>query len=238
MNLRRGELGRPRVIGHRGAAALAPENTLASLQAAVAAGADIVEFDVSPGLRLGHSLSELPEQELSLDEALEFLGGQDVGLHLDLKLPGYEDEVLAALHRHGLGDRAYVSTAFALTGRRIAARAPGCTVAIGYPRDRVGIAKLHWPRTLTRAGAASLRQVMPARVPLLLRWARADALSLHHTLCSPAAVSVAHRLGAPVLAWTVNDPDAVRRLVGAGVDGIVSDDPGMALETLATLLAQ
>jgi glycerophosphoryl diester phosphodiesterase len=238
VNLLRGELGRPRVIGHRGAAALAPENTLPSLQAAVAAGADIVEFDISPGLRLGHSLGELPEHGLSLDDALEFLAPEEVGLHLDLKLPGYEDEVLEALRRHRLEDRAYVSTAFARTGRRIAARAPGCTVAIGYPRDRVGISKLNWPRRLTRAGAASLRQVMPARVPLLLRWARADALSLHHTLCSRAAVSVAHRLGAPVLAWTVNDPDAVQRLVAAGVDGIVSDDPGMALETLATLLAQ
>jgi glycerophosphoryl diester phosphodiesterase len=238
VNLFKGELGRPWVIGHRGAAALAPENTLASLQAAIAAGVDIVEFDISPGLRLGHSLRELPEHELSLDEALEFLGGQDVGLHLDLKLPGYENEVLEALRRHRLEDRAYVSTAFATAGRRIAARAPGCTVAIGYPRDRVGISKLHWPAPLTRAGAASLRQVMPVRVPLLLRWARADALSLHHTLCSRTAISVAHRLGAPVLAWTVNDPEAVRRLVAAGVDGIVSDDPGMALETLATLLAQ
>jgi glycerophosphoryl diester phosphodiesterase len=38
-----------------------------------------------------------------------------------------------------------------------------------------------------------------------------------------------------VLAWTVNDPATVRRLAAIGVDGIVSDDPGMAL---ATLLAQ
>jgi glycerophosphoryl diester phosphodiesterase len=226
------------VIGHRGAAAVAAENTLASLEAAIAAGADIVEFDISPGLRLGHSLEELPATELSLDAALEFLGGTDIGLHLDVKLPGYEDDVLEALRRHRLEDRAYVSTAFARTGRRIAARAPGCTVAIGYPRDRVGISQLRWPGTLTRAGAASLRQVMPARVPLLLRWAQANALSLHHTLCSRAAVSVAHRLGAPVLAWTANDPEAVRRLVAAGVDGIVSDDPQMALETLATLLAE
>ena len=60
MNLFRGEHGRPLVIGHRGAAALAPENTLASLQAAVDARADVVEFDISPGLRLGHSLGELP----------------------------------------------------------------------------------------------------------------------------------------------------------------------------------
>jgi len=239
VNLRRGgDLGRPLVIGHRGAPARAPENTIASLRAAVDAGADIVEFDISPGLRLGHSLDELPEEELTLDDALEFLGGHDVGLHLDIKLPGYEDGVLEALRRHRLEDRAYVSTAFALTGRRIAARAPGCTVAIGYPRDRVGISKLRWPVPLTRAGAAALRQAMPVRVPVLLRWARANALSLHQTLCSRADVSVAHRLGAPVLAWTANDPATVRRLVAAGVDGIVSDDPEMALETLATLLAQ
>ena len=238
MNLFKGDLGRPFVIGHRGAAAHAPENTLASLQAAVDAGADIVEFDISPGLRLGHSLDELPEELLSLDDALEFLGGQEIGLHLDVKLPGYEDGVLDALRRHRLEDRAYLSTAFALTGRRLAALAPGSTVAIGYPRDRIGISKLHWPAPLPRVGAAALRQVMPVRVPVLLRWARANALSLHHTLCSRAAVSVAHRLGAPVLAWTANDPAAVRRLVAAGVDGIVSDDPGMALETLATLLAQ
>jgi glycerophosphoryl diester phosphodiesterase len=238
VNLFRGELGRPLVIGHRGAAAVAAENTVASLQAAIAAGADIVEFDISPGLRLGHSLGELPEQELSLDEALEFLGSHDVGLHLDVKLPGYENGVLDAVRRHRLEDRAYVSTAFAVTARRIAAYAPGCTVAIGYPRDRVGISKLRWPSTLTRAGAASLRQAMPLRVPVLLRWAHANAVSLHQTLCSPTAVSVAHRLGAPVLAWTANDPATVRRLVAAGVDGIVSDDPGMALGTLATLLAQ
>jgi glycerophosphoryl diester phosphodiesterase len=238
VNLFREKLGRPLVIGHRGAAALAPENTLASLQAAVAAGADIVEFDISPGLRLGHSLGELPEDELSLDEALEFLGGQAVALHLDVKLPGYEEGVLEALRRHRLEGRSYVSTAFARTGRRMAALAPGSTVAIGYPRDQIGISKLRWPEPLTRAGATALRQAMPARVPLLLRWAHANALSLHQTLCSRAAVSVAHRLGAPVLAWTANDPATVRRLAAAGVDGIVSDDPGMTLETLATLLAE
>ena len=232
MNLFREKLGRPLVIGHRGAAAVAPENTLASLQAAIDAGADIVEFDISPGLRLGHSLGELPEDELSLDEALEFLGGQQVALHLD------EEGVLEALRRHRLEGRSYVSTAFAKTGRRMAALAPGSTVAIGYPRDQMGVSKLRWPEPLTRAGAATLRQVMPARVPLLLRWAHANALSLHQTLCSHAAVSMAHRLGAPVLAWTANDPETVRRLAAAGVDGIVSDDPGMTRETLATLLAE
>jgi glycerophosphoryl diester phosphodiesterase len=231
VNLWRGD-GRPLVIGHRGAAAVAPENTVASLEAAVAAGVDVVEFDISPGLRLGHSPDELPDEELRLDDALELLKPRGVGLHLDVKERGYEAEVLAAIRRHGLGDRAYCSTAFAASARRLAGQ--GVPVAIGYPRDRLGISGFRWPEPLTRSGSAALRQAMPARVPLLLRWARAEALSLHHTLCSPAAVRAAHRLGAPVLAWTVNDPEGVRRVTSAGVDGIVSDDPEM---TVATLLA-
>ena len=233
MNLRRAE-GRPLVIGHRGAAAVAPENTLAALEAAVAARVDLVEFDISPGLRLGHSLDEMPGDEISLDIALDFLGQHGVGVHLDVKLPGYEDQVLEAIRRHGVAERAVISTAFAVTARRFARLAPELPRAIGYPRDRLGVSNLRWPRPLQRAGATALRQAMPARVPVLLRWARANTLSLHHTLCSRAAVATAHRLGAPVLAWTVNDAAAVKRVTAAGVDGIVSDDPEM---TLATLLA-
>jgi glycerophosphoryl diester phosphodiesterase len=226
--------GRPLVIGHRGAAAVAPENTLEALEAAVTAGVDLVEFDISPGLRLGHSLDELPTQAISLDRALDFLAGHDLGVQLDVKLPGYEDEVLDAVHRHGFGERAVVSTAFAVTARRFAALAPELPRAISYPRDRLGVSSFRWPSPVQRAGAAALRQAMPVRVPLLLRWAQANTLSLHHTLCSRAAVATAHRLGAPVFAWTVNDPAGVRRVAAAGVDGIVSDDPEM---TLATLLA-
>ena len=233
MNLLRSG-GRPLVIGHRGAAAVAPENTLAALEAAVAARVDLVEFDISPGLRLGHSLAELPKDAISLDGALEFLRAHGVGVHLDVKLPGYEEEVLEAIRRHEFGERAVVSTAFAVTARRFASLAPGLPRAIGYPRDRLGVSNLRWPKPLQRAGAMALRQAMPLRVPLLLRWARANTLSLHHTLCSRAAVATAHRMGAPVLAWTVNDPEGVRRVSAAGVDGIVSDDPEM---TLATLLA-
>ena len=232
MNLLRGD-GPPLVIGHRGAAAVAPENTRASLEAAVAAGVDIVEFDISPGLRLGHSSDELPAEELTLDDALELLEKHGVGVHLDVKLPGYEDDVLAAVHRHGLAERALVSTAFAVSARRFAGS--GLPVAIGYPRDRLGVSNIEWPRPLTRAGAAALRQAMPARIPVLLRWARANTLSLHHALCSRAAVRTAHLLGAPVLAWTVNDAAGARRMAALGVDGIVSDDPKIVVATLLAL---
>lgn len=223
------------MIGHRGAAAVAPENTLAALEAAVAARVDLVEFDISPGLRLGHSLDELPDDSISLDSALAFLGRHGVGVHLDVKLPGYEEQVLDAIRRHGVAERAVISTAFAVTARRFARLAPELPRAIGYPRDRLGVSNLRWPKPLQRAGATALRQAMPVRVPVLLLWARANTLSLHHTLCSRAAVATAHRLGAPVLAWTVNDERGVRRVAAAGVDGIVSDDPEMALATLLAL---
>ena len=228
--LRSGE--RPLVIGHRGAAAVAPENTLESLQAAVAAGADLVEFDVGPDLRLAHSAEEAPESQVTLDSALEYLRTQGVGAHLDVKQPGYEEPVVAALRRHGLAANAVLATAYALTSRRLRQLAPDVPRAISYPRDRYGVSHLRWPGVMTRSGAAALRAAFPLRLPLLLNAARADTLSLHHTLCSRAAVRLAHRRGVPVLAWTANDPDAVWRLAGLGVDAIVSDDPGMALATL------
>jgi glycerophosphoryl diester phosphodiesterase len=106
-------------------------------------------------------------------------------------------------------------------------------VAIGYPRDRYGVSRLGWPRGLTRAGAAALRRAMPARIPVLLAWGRANTLTLHYTLCSRAAVATAHRLGAPVVAWTVNDEAALQRVLAAGVDGIVSDDPAAIARALA-----
>jgi glycerophosphoryl diester phosphodiesterase len=234
VNLRRGD-GRPFVVGHRGAAAVAPENTLASFAAAVDAGVDLVELDVLPGLRVGHSEAEAPAEAVVLDDALAYLASRGVGVHLDVKRDGYERDVVDAVARHGLAGRAVVSTAYARIARRVRAAAPDVPVAIGYPRDRLGVSKLRWPDPLPRAGAALLRRAMPARVPLLLRASGAGVLALHHTLCSPAAVAAARRRGAPVLAWTVNDEAALARVLAAGVDGVVSDDPKTVLATLTAL---
>jgi glycerophosphoryl diester phosphodiesterase len=234
VNLRRAG-GLPLVIGHRGAAARAPENTLASLETAVAAGADLVEFDVDADLRLAHSPRERPSDHLSLDDALAFLATADVGVHVDAKAPGYEGAIVQAVHRHGFEERAVVSTAYSVTTRRLARLAPSLPRAIGYPHDRYGVSRFRWPAALSRTGAAALRQAMPLRLPLLIHRSQANVLSLHHTLCSRAAIAASHRFGAPVLAWTVNDPGVVRRLSDLGVDAIVSDDPEMAREVLGTL---
>jgi glycerophosphoryl diester phosphodiesterase len=228
--------GRPLVIGHRGAPAREPENTMPSFRAALAAGVDLVEFDVAPGLRVTHDASPAADAP-TLDEVLDLLAGAGVGAHVDLKQPGYEREAAEAIERHGLAERALVSTAFAASARRVRKLRAELPVAIGYPQDRHGISHLPWPKPLTTAGAAALCSAMPLRIPLLLRSSGATVLALHHTLCSRAAVAASHRRGAPVLGWTANDAAAVERLLAANVDAIVSDDPEVVLTVLATLRA-
>ena len=112
------------MIGHRGAAALAPENTLAALEAAVEAGADLVEFDVDDGLLLGHPGVATTEQ-LRLDDALAYLATTAIGIHLDLKPVGVEAEIGAAVERHGLTSRVIVSSTSVRALRALAGAAPG-----------------------------------------------------------------------------------------------------------------
>ncbi len=54
-----------------------------------------------------------------------------------------------------------------------------------------------------------------------------------HNIVSESIVDRAHRNGLSVLPWTVNDPDEMRRLIEAGVDGILTDDHLLLTEVLA-----
>ena len=229
MKLRR-DGGRPLVIAHRGASAEAPENSREAFTAAVAGGADLVELDVTHGLVVAHDAGS---PGLHLYQVLELLAPHEVGIHVDLKQPGDESAVLDAIDRYGLRERAILSTAYPRVARLLGSLAPDVPCAIGYPRDRVGVARFSWPGAVTRPGAAALRAVMPARIPLLLARTGAGVLALHHTLCSAASVKAAHRRGVAVFAWTANDPELIRRLARRGVDAIVSDDPKRALATLS-----
>ncbi|MEA2512987.1 MAG: glycerophosphoryl diester phosphodiesterase, partial [Thermomicrobiales bacterium] len=171
---------RPRieVIGHGGAGDFYPGNSRESIEQALKIGVDRIEIDVQRSadgdLVLVHDKAfaihgrKTPADEittsqfrrmlpglLTLDDLVE-INSANVPLLLDVKLPGYEDEVLEAIRRHGVEERAVLSTTFAVTARRFARLAPGLPRAIGYPRDRLGVSNLHWPRPVQRVGAMAL----------------------------------------------------------------------------------
>jgi len=260
IDLRRRD-GRPLVIAHRGAPRLAPENTIVSFRAAVELGVDLVELDVialssgplvvahsdrleeithggTTGRIGGRSLEELRELAPDLptfDDVLDWFAreGGGVGLHVDLKLRARVGEAAEAIERFGLTERAVVSTFHGDVLRQVARAAPGIRLGFTYPEDRLGVARRRMLRPAVRAGLSGLRLSLPARLPQLLARTGATALMLNHTLVTAGAVRRAHDLGVPVLAWTVDDLVEVDRVVGAGVDGVITNDPGLLVATLA-----
>src|SRR6185437_13548636 len=138
------EDGRPLVIGHRGAPVLAPENTRASFEAAIEAGADAIELDVVPGLVVAHTVDEVPRDAMTLDAALELLAPSSASVLVDVKAAGLEEDVVTAVRRHGLVERALVSSPSSRVLRRIAALEPGLGCSISYPNDRYRISRFAW----------------------------------------------------------------------------------------------
>lgn len=216
-------------VGHRGAAALAPENTLRSFEAALACGVDAIEFDVvnrdAGPLVLGHSLAEVGPDAPALDDALELLAGHDVAAHVDLKLTTRLDEVAAALARRGLTERAVVSSFHLPSLKAIATHAPSLPLGFTYPEDRYGVSRRRALQPVIRLGTLALRRALVARIPAMIERAGAAALMLHHAVVSAPAVRRAHGAGAAVWAWTVDDPIELARLDAAGVDAVITNDP-------------
>ena len=240
-------------VGHRGASALAPENTLPALALAVELGCDMLEFDVldlvDGTLVLAHStrLREVSHGEVrgrvrrrtlealrmfapnlpTLDEALAYCAAElpGIGLQLDLKRRGIERAVVDALRRHGVIDRSWISGFDPAALRLVAELEPDLPRAYTLPRDRLGISKRGPIAPIVRGSLAAIGASLPRRLPALLRQARAAAATLHHSVCSTAAIARAHEVGAAVYVWTVDDSALAQRLVEAGADGIITNDP-------------
>jgi glycerophosphoryl diester phosphodiesterase len=218
-------------VGHRGASALAPENTLEALELAVELGCDMLEFDVlalvDGTVVLAHELRLARADAPTLDEALAFCAERlpHIGLQVDLKRRGVERAVVEALRRHRVIDRSWVSGFDAASLRRVAELEPELPRSYTLPRDRFGLSKRGTLAPVVRGALASLGASLPRRLPAILARARAGAATLHHSIASPAAIARAHELGAAVYVWTVDDPALAERLVRAGADGIITNDP-------------
>ena len=215
-------------VGHRGAAALAPENSLAAIEAAALHGVDAVELDVlrrgDGALVFAHG-PEPPPQAPLVDDGLELAASLGLAVQLDVKVRGLEVGVVEALRRAGLLERSFVSSFSLRILGDFAAAAPALPRSFTYPEDRLGLTGRRLLRPAVAPGLAALRALLPRRLPRWLRAVDASAATLNWAVVTPEAVAVCHGLGAAIYVWTVNDPALVRTLVESDVDGIITDDP-------------
>jgi len=227
-----------RRVGHKGADLIAPGNTMASFDAALAAGVDMIEFDVLPEhsdgtgeLWLAHdyvAAGRAQPRPPTLDEGLAHLAGvtfADTELDVDLKLPGYELRVLDALRAHGLVDRALVSSQYLRSLQLLRGAEPRLRLRWSVPRLKRD--PLRSPLTIGPAFAMLqvYRRVLPRQAASAIGTLRLDALMAQWRLVSGALVRAVHGAGAELYVWTVDDAALIARLEQLGVDGVITNDP-------------
>jgi len=220
----------PRTVGHRGARALAPENTLRAFELAIERGLDMVELDV----------------HLSHDREVVVI--HDATVRRDGRLVPVASQSAAELAAIDLGEEQGVprlTDVFALARGRI-----GVYVELKGPGTGAGLG------ALVRSGAAAgvelisgsfvpvlvaeLRAVAP-EVPRSVLFARTPLAEMVATCASVGAayahpcfrpldaalVAGLHAAGLIVMAPHTNDPAEARAFAAAGIDVLASDDPAV-----------
>lgn len=223
------------VLAHRGAWHGTRENTLDAFRRARALGAHGVELDVrrsADGVLVVHhdatladgrplasvAAADLPPWVPTLAAALD----ECAGLVVDVEVknlpsePGHDPaeraaaEVAGLLAARGGGDRVLVASFSLDTLEALHAAGPGVVTAWVTP------AAFDQHQALELAAARGCRALQP-----------------RHEAVTADLVADAHGRGMAVHAWTVDEPDLVRRLAAAGVDGIITNVPDVALRALA-----
>ena len=218
-------------IGHRGARAYEPENTLRSFRKALEIGVDAVEFDVrktkdnqlivihDPDVKRttdGEGLvNELTLEEIkgfsaekgekipTLQEALDFLDTK-VKIVIELKETGYEDKVLAEVHEKGLEKN---------------------VVVVSFKEE--ALRKVKELNGEVETGLIYVKHKNPVKAALDLQ---ASYLLPLYRFTHSANVRKAHENGLKVIVWTINTPEEVAEYQKKGVDGIASDKPDILLQ--------
>ena len=251
---------RPRLFGHRGAAGVAPENTLPSFRRALADGVDVFELDVhatrdgevvvlhDPTLErttdgVGR-VAALTFAELSqLDAGHRFTpdGGKtfpfrgqrvrvprlaelmrefpEIPLNIEIKCEGAA--VVAAVVAMVREARARIVLAAEHDSIMQAIRAAA-------PDIPTSLATLEIAAFIGALQQGTEPAIPDGSVALQIPPRFGDT-----TLVDAASVAAAHRLGAEVHVWTINDPVEARRLLALGCDGIMTDVPHVIAPVIA-----
>jgi glycerophosphoryl diester phosphodiesterase len=256
--------GEPLVLAHRGASGYAPDHTARALELAIQQGADAIEADLHlsrDGHPVLHHSGELSENTdasgpleartldelrrldagyrftpdggasfphrgeghriITLAEALELL--PDTRFNIDIKVRRAAVPAREVIDRHRAGERVLLASWYSWQRSRALAGYPGpCSATM----DQIfGFMLLYW-----------------ARLDALWR-ARIEAFQLPEThwgmrVITRRLIRHAHRLGIRVHVWTVDDEADMDRLLGWGVDGIITKKPDLAVRARARALGR
>ncbi len=241
-----------KIVAHRGGAALWPENTMRAFRGAVALGVDAIELDVHPsadgvpmvihdptlartGLgdgvvveRLAASFAEGPPdidvdlRAPRLQAVLALLAPTSLDVSVELKVdrldrryPALCEQVVEALSSADMMARAFVHTFDWGSLGELQALAPELDLGANVEEQ-------------TLARFAGWDAMLDAIAALEVRDLNAD----HHLIDDHVLVQARER-GLGITLWTVNDDDAIRRFLDAGIDNLCTDRPDRALELRA-----
>ena len=213
-------------IGHRGAKAYEPENTLRSFKKALEIGVDAVELDVRRTKdekivvihdadvdrttngkgsvseltlkEIKHFVTEKDEKIPTLEEALGFLD-RKVKILIELKETGLEKKVLGLIHEKGLEKN---------------------VIIVSFHEE--ALRKVRELDDEVETGLIYVRHKDPIKAASELR---ANYLLPLYRFTHTANVQKAHQNGLKVIVWTINKQEEVSEYVKKGVDGIASDKP-------------
>jgi glycerophosphoryl diester phosphodiesterase len=222
------------IIGHKGAAGHAPENTLLSFAAAYELGAAMVELDVHETLdghlvcihdesvdRTTNGTGQVREMTLDqirrldagrgekiplLSEVLDFVRGK-LQVNIEIKTLGLESRLLELISSRNMFETVLVSS---------------------FKHGTILKLKELNPNIKT---AALVKSVTPDLISSIVKLGP-DAINPLYTIAHREFIEAAHEKGLKVYPWTVNEALAMSRLVRDGADGIITDYPDIALKVV------
>jgi glycerophosphoryl diester phosphodiesterase len=128
------------------------------------------------------------------------------------RYPGIEEKALALVRARGLLERTWVMGFQAETVRRVRELDPTARTVL-----------------LVSRGRTERERASPAEAVRLTQEAGAGWLGINHRLLDADVIAAARRAGVSVAVWTVNEEPDIRRVLGLGVDVLISDRPDLAL---------
>ncbi len=232
------------IIAHRGAAGAAPENTMAAFERAIQDGTDWVELDVQETadgrVVVIHDVDFMKVAGVNLTvwgTTFERLREVDIGSWFapefaDERIPLLAEVLELCKGRAGV----FIELKYYGHDQRLEERVVDIVEAAGMESDIVVM-------SLKFGGIRKIRELRPDwRVGLLTATAvgdltrlDADFLAVNAGLATAPFVRSTHRRAKNAYVWTINDRVEMARFVGRGVDGIITDEPAVLREVLATM---